>query len=297
MTLSKVTKNCQKIISFFRPVKLFYYNPKEIKNFGDQLNIPLLGKLSRRRIIESSSGTASIVCIGSLLEQFLTTRYDGNKKEKNNLTVWGSGFIAPQGEHPVPQFNEFNSFSRETVIKAVRGKLTYNRLSSMDGVNLDKCVLGDPGLLSYLLVDSKKTNKKYSVGIVPHYVDKNNILINILKDKLSSSIVINVENSPLEFLNKIQSCEVIISSAMHGLIASDSLGIPNIRMKISEKITGGDYKFNDYYSVFDVSHRCLKHSDIMNITNNDIKNIMNEYEIKQCKVRKIASDLIRSFPL
>ena len=34
---------------------------------------------------------------------------------------------------------------------------------------------------------------------------------------------------------------------MHGLIAADSLNIPHVWMKISNKIIGGNWKFNDYF--------------------------------------------------
>ena len=37
---------------------------------------------------------------------------------------------------------------------------------------------------------------------------------------------------------------------MYGLIVADVLYIPNVRMILSDKISGGDYKFNDYYSAF-----------------------------------------------
>jgi polysaccharide pyruvyl transferase WcaK-like protein len=82
--------------------------------------------------------------------------------------------------------------------------------------------------------------------------------------------LLNINDPPLAFLNKLQSCEVVISSAMHSLIAADSLGMPNIRIKISDNITGGDYKFKDYYSVFGIDHQYLNKESCKNITNNDI---------------------------
>jgi pyruvyltransferase len=287
----------KKLLAKGKPIKLFYYNPKNISNFGDQLNISLINQLSGRKIIESNSCSASFVCIGSLLEQFLYTRdMLHNKKNRKKLTIWGSGFIAEQGKHPVSNYNEFNYFSRKTEFKAVRGMLTYERLKSMESINLDGCVLGDPGLLSYLLVDTSKCKKKYRVGIIPHYVDQNDSIISTIKSRLPMCAILNVMDPPHIFLNNILSCEVVISSAMHGLIAADSLGIPNIRMKISDKITGGDFKFNDYYSVFGIPCKSLTKNDCENITNNDINNIKTSYKIERKQVKKIANDLLKAIP-
>jgi pyruvyltransferase len=297
INLSELIIKAKKTLNNFRPIKLFYYNPCDIKNFGDQLNIYLIKNFSNRKIIESSCNSASFVCIGSLLEQFLYTVH--NKRIKTNkkpLTIWGSGFISAQGEHPVSKFNEFNKFSRETIFKAVRGKLTFERLRGMEGFNLDKCVLGDPGLLSYLLVDKMEVQKQFRVGIIPHYVDQNDNLIQIIKNRLSMSTILNINDPPLVFLNKLRSCEVVISSAMHGLIAADSLGIPNIRIKISDNLTGGDYKFKDYYSVFGIDHQYLNEEDCKNITNNDINKIQASYIIKPEQVKKITSDLLDVIP-
>ena len=54
-------------------------------------------------------------------------------------------------------------------------------------------------------------------------------------------------NNPLETATLIASCNFIISSSLHGLIAADSLNIPHVWMKISNKIIGGNWKFNDYF--------------------------------------------------
>jgi len=37
---------------------------------------------------------------------------------------------------------------------------------------------------------------------------------------------------------------------MYGLIVADSLGIPNFRMVLSDKIIGGGCQYNDYYLAF-----------------------------------------------
>ena len=63
-----------------------------------------------------------------------------------------------------------------------------------------------------------------------------------------NSIIIDPVNSnPLKIAELIASCEFIISSSLHGLIAADALNVPNVWMKISNGIIGGNWKFNDYF--------------------------------------------------
>ena len=91
-------------------------------------------------------------------------------------------------------------------------------------------------------------------------------------------------------------CEVVISSAMHGLITADSLGIPNARAIISNNITGGDYKFNDYYSIYGINPKVLNVDDIIHITNKNIEQIALDYKIQSDVVLSIANSLLKVCP-
>ena len=66
----------------------------------------------------------------------------------------------------------------------------------------------------------------------------------------------------MDILYQNLSCEAIISSALHGLIAADSFFFPNRWIKLSDNLMGGDFKFNDYYSVYDIDIQPL---DLRNI--------------------------------
>jgi Polysaccharide pyruvyl transferase len=50
-------------------------------------------------------------------------------------------------------------------------------------------------------------------------------------------------------LGTIAAARLVITSSLHALIAADALGVPHV-LELSDKVTGGIYKFNDYGSAF-----------------------------------------------
>ena len=113
-------------------------------------------------------------------------------------------------------------------------------------------MLGDPGLLASKLIDTNSIVKKHRLGIIPHYVDKSSSIFTDINTNIKGSIIIDVQDDPVKVIRNIAECEVIISTAMHGLIVADSLGIPNKWCTCSDRLTGGNYKFIDYYSSLDI---------------------------------------------
>ena len=294
MNINLLRKIIGSVVKKNDPIRLFYYNSSGIENFGDQLNIPLIQKYSCRKVLEAPSDKAEYVCIGSLLEQFLST--DGFPQlNKKPVTIWGAGFIAARGDHPFINCSGPECFKRPVVVKAVRGKLSLDRIRSM-GIDTEKIVLGDPGLLAVSLFNEKPVQKQFRIGIIAHYVDQKEQVLDRLQKRLSGSKIISITDSPQKVISEIRSCEVIISSAMHGLIIADGLGIPNIRAKISDKLTGGDYKFKDYYSVYGIDPYPLERKDLEQLTDNDIHTIKSDYKIQADQVHMISSDLLNVIP-
>jgi pyruvyltransferase len=123
--------------------------------------------------------------------------------------------------------------------KFVRGPITRNRVLHVGGTC--PSIYGDPGLLLPLLQPSME--KKYDVGIVPHYIDYEDI-----KMKYPKARIINLINGdPLQVAREISECHSIISSSLHGIIAAHSYGIPAAWVKFSDKVKGDDIKFIDHY--------------------------------------------------
>jgi pyruvyltransferase len=122
--------------------------------------------------------------------------------------------------------------------------MTHRKLSSL-GISSPK-VFGDPALL-LPHVYFPKIEKKFEIGIIPHYVDKNHSAIK--KESQNKNIkIIDVQNKNIEqTICDIISCEIILSSSLHGLIVADAYSIPNFWIKMSNQIIGGNFKFHDYF--------------------------------------------------
>lgn len=258
----------------------FYF--MERPNFGDVLNLYILQRLFGLNIKYQGLKKADLIAIGSFLHPNLSSKPRfGYKKIK----VWGTGMIKEKEykkEH----------FKREIIPLALRGEITKQRVEKILNKKLN-CLLGDPGLLASKLIDTKNIKKEYKVGIIAHYVDSNSEYIKNIK--LSSCNIIDVTKNPIFVLNEIAKCEVILSSAMHGLIAADSLGIPNQWIKFSDDLYGGDYKFYDYYSVFNYTPKPIDlRSEI--ITNEAIEKIKINYQQLNCSktIEKLQQKLIEA---
>ena len=89
---------------------------------------------------------------------------------------------------------------------------------------------------------------------------------------------------------------MILSSSLHGLVAADSFGIPNIRMVCSDRIYGGDFKYDDYYSAFGYTSHSRLDTRRENINSVAIEKIVANYKITQEQVRRKKAELLQSFP-
>jgi len=204
------------------------------KNWGDALNPILIQNISGKTPLIVTKHThnvrnASIYsAIGSVLE-----RANINNCGHGNLIVWGTGFISSQGRLKV----------RPKEICAVRGPLTRERLL----VQGHECpeIYGDPALL-YPKFYKPESQKKYKLGIIPHYIDKNRATINNFQNN-PDILIIDLLSGIRNVVDQICSCQKIASSSLHGVIAADAYGIPSTWIKFSDNVTGNGFKFFDYF--------------------------------------------------
>ena len=226
------------------------YNIDPTKNWGDILSQFLLEHFSGKKLNKNDvfyfdeaahmlEKNGKIVGIGSSMKYVMPDDY-----------VWGTGCI---DEHHVGD--------KPRKVYSVRGPLTRDVLLNR-GWDVPE-VYGDPALL-FPQIYNPTIEKKYKIGLIPHCVDFFSLdglkAINHMEDM--GIKIINVTAGIHEFIDQLKECEMIISSSLHGLIAADAYGIPNYRVKISELVHGGDFKYLDHYaSVKRVHHEPLQLTD------------------------------------
>lgn len=201
------------------------------RNFGDELNYYLLKELTGRPIvgyydIPHVLKHRDYLVIGSLVEEFTTP----------HSIIWGSGAIS--GDKPLRH--------RPAKVCAVRGKLTRNYLIGQ-GVDCPE-VYGDPALLLPLIY-KPSVYKKYKLGIVPHIADiEDPIVKKMAEDDSVKVIQLNKYDHWHDVIDEINQCDMVASSSLHGLIIADAYNIPNVWIRLSDKIEGGNFKYLDYFS-------------------------------------------------
>lgn len=203
-------------------------------NFGDDLNIYLLNKILPDTIIlKKIKGKLSkfsflkskpyLMFIGSIL-----------KNDIENAIILGAGVMYDS--------EKFSGQPKE--IYSVRGPLSAAKL--LDYGYKKTNLFGDPALILSKFITPSKV-KRHSIGFVPHYVDKENPLSLRLIHDLGIHFI-DIQSEPYEFIEELTSCEYIISSSLHGIIAADSYGIPSRWVKISSLVHGEGFKFRDYFN-------------------------------------------------
>lgn len=243
-----IKQKCLSIISkllirFVYPIKNLYYELFHrnlcfitasvwpfFRNWGDDISIVIASLINPR-------------C------KFLVTRYSMNIKQRNvylcvgsilswmttpNSIVWGSGVV----------YLDKPLSAKPKKVLAVRGPISRKYLLD-NGVDCPE-IYGDPALLLPRFYKPPK-EKKYRLGVIPHFRDKHSAVIGSLRDN-PSVIVIDVQESRpwWRFIDLICSCDFICSSSLHGVIVADAYGIPNRWIELSN----GERKrtaFIDYY--------------------------------------------------
>lgn len=219
-------------------------------NLGDDINVYLIQELTGRPVITYFTmwrkyfDYTNFMCIGSIIEDMTNS----------HSIIWGAG--AMYGEN-----HELAAKPKKVI--SVRGKKTRDYLLSK-GVSCPE-VYGDPAILLPLIYKPGSLKKRYKLGIVPHVIELNHPLIQYVKSRNFNDVCI------IEFRNyddwhsvidKMCSCDRILSSSLHGLIISNAYGIASKWMKLSDGIMGGTFKFRDFFSVYtDIEQEPLDLSD------------------------------------
>lgn len=206
-------------------IKLFWH--RSMNNFGDVLNPILVNKLTGKQVVWVNSeycNKENYLVIGSILES-----------ASSETIVWGSGFIS----------KDAHCYKTPRKVCAVRGPLTRDKLLK-DGIECPE-VYGDPALLLPKIYNPK-IEKKFELGIIPHFVDKDNTWLKTIQNNPEIKILDIQEENIYHFINELLSCKKIISSSLHGIIVSDAYNIPSVWVEFSDEVIGSGFKFLDYFA-------------------------------------------------
>ena len=230
-------------------IKAWWFN-NEGENFGDAICPWILEKMTKQKIVRSED-EGSLASIGSILMY-------GYSSPK---VIWGSGAISDYHSSPM--------LSRHKIL-AVRGPKSRDRLLE-EGLACPE-VYGDPSLLLPYLVDGD-VEKEYEVSYLPHWVDLQ--LLRSNKTISENYNIIDIRSGIDNVLTEIRKSKRIISSSLHGIIVPEAFGIPSYFTRISTRVTGKFFKFEDYYNSTGREMKCFEDLGAKNL---DTDFIINNYE-------------------
>ncbi len=264
----------------------------DIPNMGDLINKDMLEEVFSISVKQADLKNCNLIAIGSALDQlFKSSDFKTRMKQKaitalnNNVHIWCSGFIRENLR------GTSDLIYRNIQVHSLRGELTRKRMEEYTGNKYD-VPLGDGGLLAQRWIGCFP-EKKYSVGIIPHFKEQENPNVKKLLEAYENTTLINLRDKPKDVVKKIGECEVIISSSLHGLIVADSFHIPNIHMTLDNKMFGDGYKYRDYYSAFGLSHTPF---DCAGGEIPSLSMIKNSYPVSADAVEEKKDALFNAFP-
>lgn len=210
------------------------YNGKPIcSNWGDDINYWLFREICEQPIVMYSQSVLNrlfrrkhILGIGSIIGMCSSRR----------SIIWGSGFLD----------TSIRNINLPAEIRAVRGPLTRKKLIEM-GIDCPE-IYGDPAMLIKKIYNPK-VKKRYQIGIIAQHrlIDQETARrIFGQSDQLHYIDIVNYGEWHT-FIDEILSCNAIISSSLHGLIMSETYGVPSVWMELPTNDFDKRIKYYDFY--------------------------------------------------
>lgn len=265
------------------PIPLFFWSErkfifKDKENYGDLLSKYLVEKISGRRVkfVHPKKqpwyrwNKLNFLTVGSIIHH-----------ATDNSIIWGSGIIDREQKIAPADF------------RAVRGPQTRKFLLDI-GYDCPE-VYGDPALLLPLYY-RPDVEKKYKLGIIPHYHDYEVVASWYRNDP--EILVIDMMTLDVEAVTRqFMQCKNTISSSLHGIIVSHAYGVPSVWVEFSDKLFGDGIKFIDYLEsvalpVYKPVYMKSKK------TFEELNCLIKEFPVLPAseKIKKLQEDLMRTCP-
>lgn len=171
---------------------------------------------------EHEQGRRNVLLVGSILHW----------ADRQSI-VCGAGFIS----------SDVRLKAAPQRICLVRGPYTHELLQRQ-GIEASGRY-ADPGVLAPRYFASSEPVRG-RIGLVPHYKDLDAAWTESCREK--GVHIINPEWSLPAYFGALQSCEVILSSSLHGLVFAHAFGRPAVWIELGDRVLGDGFKFLDYYA-------------------------------------------------
>ena len=201
------------------PARVFYHLGRP--NFGDDLNLWLMGRLADAPFRWGSTGRAHLLGVGSIAA-----------RANQRSWVMGSGLLTPLAGGRRPACGR---------VVALRGAISAEMLG------VDPPHIGDPVCLVDRLLPRPPV-RPGSLGVVPHAISVSEWR-RILRGR-DDITLIDPRGEPLAVIQAIAACERVASQSLHGLVVADAYGIPTAWIEPAPGMVGGRFKFDDYFTAF-----------------------------------------------
>jgi pyruvyltransferase len=152
--------------------------------------------------------------------------------------ILGPGTLGP---------NDLKIFEKGTYAIGVRGPRTRDQYLKRFGCNPE--IVSDPGLYVGLVFEkeireARASQERKQLCFISHEVDTKE-----MAEKLEAykDISISAHGDIRKFIRFLATCDATVTSSLHGAIFSHALSAPSLPIQLSNKLTGGDWKFFDYY--------------------------------------------------
>lgn len=202
----------------YADISLYWWKPEFGDNFGDVLSPQIVQRITKQKVNRCLCGKKRLLAIGSIL-QFADT----------GDVIWGSGI----GGNDLNREFKFSSLDA----RAVRGPLTRQFLLDR-GIDCPE-IYGDPALLLPILFPEFKrpANPSKDYIIIPH--------IGQIAEFIGKPNVVLPTQNWKDIIHEILDSKLVISGALHGIVAAEAFGIPARFLKLNPGVRS--FKYEDYY--------------------------------------------------
>ena len=247
------------------------------KNFGDTFSKHAVECALNRDVTWAPPNSADLVSIGSVVELALS---------RNSTNVfWGTGL-----RRPVEPGQELRA--SESTFLAVRGPLTLSQLSLNNQVQI-----GEPGLLIRNWIPSRDIHRISGKKIyIPHFRTMATLegrRFVRFAEELGFQIV-HPNQDAIKVGKEISSSHIAMTSSLHGIVSSHSLGTPVLALEPAH--LESSFKYQDYFYSLGLNYMPVKLNDVRNSIQNPqiLDQLESEKVVASASAEKLINNLMQS---